>query len=1744
MNEEAIRDAYNLFVGTGYNKSYEDFKQLINSNPQALQDAFGLFANTGYNKDINSFKTLMGVDGSMPQQEEELKKKEDMGFMGQVLDDMSGTMASQSADSSSDLPFPSLPSNKDLLKLPSETTQMYGNVPTKDDFVRIEKEAEQKKKEEMLPSFVKEQLNSFDAMLISKGEFKDDSPLGFSVNRIIAETGVEEAVVPKMNYMFGPLGFKFEEAGATGDYMKVIAPNNEEIEISLNNMRFETNVEETKALKDFIAYNATQIPEIEKLASQYEGAEVKFSSEKKLQDYSASIAKDYEELNKTALLLSNDIKTFESNVADFNSRPADNTTEYFQKKAALESTLLDINARRESIVSKHDTLEAQKSNLDKAVGKYSDMKAQQGTWAGATYTWLGEGISNTLGGLANLFLDFSSIDMTGDQSQANQSTINKSASKNDKVATGNPEEDAKNGGYIVDVTMRLNQYNKSSNNVEDIIPEPKEGQTYGDWYKSLSADQQNKIRIKIEDDQLKRSKQIVLPPIREGVRGIITDSNTSVEWRQLAEEGFWGGAYAGLIKSAPAMATPGGWAARTAAFYGQSSDAVAEEMSKNPAFDEVPESEKLKVIIPIGIANAVLEEVGLSNMIKSKGFVNSLVVKAMTKAGVNTTETVLSKIIKNDVESMLARGALTLGTAALAEAETGAGQQIAEYAVKDIYNLAKEKEMFDTPDSLKEYVYDVVKAGAQEAVGGMIMGTPGSVSAAYRKRGYEGMSDDEFKTFEAIANDDKIQSAYIATLKIKISSGEMTTAEAKEDLNDYRKSVGLYRSIDTELSTEAKKKAMNLVREKQVIEERIKDKDGALVKKQKDRITEINVQLTKLSEEATQEKVAPESAPAESKVQTLTEQEQKRKTELEGYLQYKEMADRNGVTEFTAQDSEGNYFTLKYADAQAELDALNKKAPAESKVQTLTEQEQKRKTELETAIAKNSGKGTVTIGDALVPIEEAQAELDTLNKKVTVKETTVSTEQQPVPVLATSEATTLALEALPESERSNIKFMQEDGTETPVMGNEKMLADLFQQAQEVPEADRTDFHQNIIDAVNISLADQIEQEQVQLQEQEQESNKDYNFEDDEQVVYEADNLEDIPEQFRDRAIESGPQEITARKKILGLPVGRKEVVERKGKTYKFTVTGAEVNANANLFDRLLFGDNKKIRYDESFARRARATTKAQLFTNVSKSLASIFPNVGIRNFKTNEEMKSYVDSKYKDSPVSKQIFGNEGGMIIYDEKGNPSEIIINDKTSTATTLPHEVWHAILVKAFGENEAKFKEFKDEIRKTLVQNGFTDIVDALDEFSSSPEYKASNKQAQEWLAEFGGLLTASGVTLENIKKPEVRNLLEQIKNIFNKIAMEMIGEPIFLDYATTEDILDFMVSLSNAMSRGEDISTYFDSKSPDAKTSGATATVSKQTGQGNPAEEVRRIAQRYNVNNSGFAPSQINEFALDKELRPYGYSAKRAAPDGSGKQRGVYILNPKGRFYNPFKGKFQKVSSQTTQPKVTSNAREKQIYNTKTLVSKLTQLTGIPVNYIDDPKQRFKGKIENRVATINLAYVTPDTPIHEILGHPVIASLKETDRAFYDKLSNEVKNSEQGAKILARIKEDYSEYTEEQQMEEAIVEMLSLMVSDRLENNSVLKTMLTKLLQDIINFINKNFKTKLGKSDVINMRSLSKDIENYINQTESTFERSIDDLVNLFLGSNTSTYLSVSPNEITVDGRKMLKKKYGETLSREI
>lgn len=74
---------------------------------------------------------------------------------------------------------------------------------------------------------------------------------------------------------------------------------------------------------------------------------------------------------------------------------------------------------------------------------------------------------------------------------------------------------------------------------------------------------------------------------------------------------------------------------------------------------------------------------------------------------------------------------------------------------------------------------------------------------------------------------------------------------------------------------------------------------------------------------------------------------------------------------------------------------------------------------------------------------------------------------------------------------------------------------------------------------------------------------------------------------------------------------------------------------------------------------------------------------------------------------------------------------------------------------------------------------------------------------------------------------------------------------------------------------------------------------------------------------------------------------------------------------------------------TNSNEGIIASEKTirdLAARMSDRIGIPVRFESDRSKEYKGKIENNVAYVNLAYATLDTPIHEIISHPLIRTLK--------------------------------------------------------------------------------------------------------------------------------------------------------------
>ena len=140
--------------------------------------------------------------------------------------------------------------------------------------------------------------------------------------------------------------------------------------------------------------------------------------------------------------------------------------------------------------------------------------------------------------------------------------------------------------------------------------------------------------------------------------------------------------------------------------------------------------------------------------------------------------------------------------------------------------------------------------------------------------------------------------------------------------------------------------------------------------------------------------------------------------------------------------------------------------------------------------------------------------------------------------------------------------------------------------------------------------------------------------------------------------------------------------------------------------------------------------------------------------------------------------------------------------------------------------------------------------------------------------------------------------------------------------------------------------------------------------------------------------------------------------------------------------------------------------------------------------WKGYNQGNTSVLKEAYMTPDTPFHEILAHPIIRALKYSKKIggtinldgtldkstaktefskIYQNLLKELETG-RGKEVFEQVKRDY-QYKEggqkqfEKQQEEAIVTLLGLMAADKLDakKDATLISKLKELWKQISDFI---------------------------------------------------------------------------------
>ena len=685
----------------------------------------------------------------------------------------------------------------------------------------------------------------------------------------------EENAVPELNYLFGNKGFKFEESIPGINAIKITSPTG--VEETFTNYK-----RNPKGIQYFIKNNQSTDP-LSTIEKNYDKNEVKFYDEEEYDNYVKSFQNNQSRFNSELKLYLRDFNELEKErkyfySKEYNDLKKSNPLLAQQQLEQFKERDLQLETKRNEISKKQTKNQQDMVAYRKNVGRYVEKEAEKGTFVGAFINQFFGGAARQASGETSLVTDFL-VNILPNAGMApedyNRNIIEELINSGEKVE-GLDSKDLDYDSWRVSLTdekveeIQGAKKGKSGQNaLRDAYLEAKYGDIPLDKLQNIvnniDKSKKSELHSKVKDIASKSVKAELLPTIRVASQDLLTRpiTKTTREYAErVQQESLVGGAVLGVGESLPALMGYG-FGGRILNFGILQMDAINEEMEKDPSFAEVPESQKYLITGPLGIVTGILEAYGFRNMTASSPFVKQLTLQGLKKLGQGTGKSsakTFSEIIEREVKNKILKGTLRVGSAGLAEAETGALQQIAEINAKRLWNVASDKGNFDTPEAFsEEYYKQVLKAGIQEGIGGITLSIP---MMMYQGLGtdpmvnnLEEMNDELFELFLNTSNDKnykKIRKAQVGAIKEMINDGKLTKEEGEKILANYDQIVGLSKKINPELDTQSKKEILSLMVEEQALMQKKANKDPRTVKDIDNRIEEINKSITKITEDAIQ----------------------------------------------------------------------------------------------------------------------------------------------------------------------------------------------------------------------------------------------------------------------------------------------------------------------------------------------------------------------------------------------------------------------------------------------------------------------------------------------------------------------------------------------------------------------------------------------------------------------------------------------------------------------------------------------------------------------------------------------------------------------------------------------------------------------------------------------------------------------------------------------------------------------------
>ncbi len=332
---------------------------------------------------------------------------------------------------------------------------------------------------------------------------------------------------------------------------------------------------------------------------------------------------------------------------------------------------------------------------------------------------------------------------------------------------------------------------------------------------------------------------------------------------------------------------------KSAPFVSQALHQEFQKMNENPFFDDKTELEKWTVAGPVAMAVGLLEEWGFRSILgKSSGpAITKSVFTVIGEGGSTMTGNQFKKAFMTDIFTKLKTGSLRILKGGLAEFETGSLQEISTTAIEEIYELAQEDSyiidgkkyslagvaelankdgrgvskyleengiakhnVFETglDKGFGSFVNTVFKAGAQEMVGGFMIGTVSALNQGYKEHKFGKIATDiQFKYTEWASQNSNNMKLWKAHLKNELTNGKLDQYSYTQLLNNLEKNASTFREVPKHADLQDRKEAFDLITEKKQLQEQIdkskSEKNVESVNEQVERLKEVNEKLKVIS---------------------------------------------------------------------------------------------------------------------------------------------------------------------------------------------------------------------------------------------------------------------------------------------------------------------------------------------------------------------------------------------------------------------------------------------------------------------------------------------------------------------------------------------------------------------------------------------------------------------------------------------------------------------------------------------------------------------------------------------------------------------------------------------------------------------------------------------------------------------------------------------------------------------------------